>query len=56
MTVAQSFSATDPRVARTIDGKALARTIGAETARQVAELHARTETPLLAAADDAPSS
>ena len=42
MTAAQSFSATDPRVARTIDGKALARTIGAETARQAAELHART--------------
>ncbi|MCK0532770.1 bifunctional 5,10-methylenetetrahydrofolate dehydrogenase/5,10-methenyltetrahydrofolate cyclohydrolase [Sphingobium agri] len=42
MTAAQSFSATDPRVARTIDGRALARTIGVETARQAAELHART--------------
>ena len=42
MTAAQSFSATDRHVALTIDGRALARTIGAETARQAAELHART--------------
>ena len=42
MTAAQSFSATDPRVARTIDGRALARAIGVETARRAAELHART--------------
>ena len=42
MTAAQLYSATDPRVARTIDGRSLARAIGVETARQAADLHART--------------
>ena len=42
MTAAQLYSATDPRVARTIDGRSLARAIGAETAHQAADLHART--------------
>ena len=41
MTAAQSYSATDRQVARTIDGTALARKIGAETARKAAELHER---------------
>ena len=42
MTAAQLYSATDPRVARTIDGRSLARALGVETARQAADLHART--------------
>ena len=42
MTAAQSFSATEPRMATTIDGKALAREMSADTARQAAELRART--------------
>jgi len=42
MTPAQSSSATEPRMAAVIDGKALARTIGEDTARQAAALHERT--------------
>jgi len=42
MTPAQSYSATEPRMAAVIDGKALARTIGEDTARQAAALHERT--------------
>ena len=42
MTPAQSYSATEPRMAAVIDGKALARTIGEDTAQQAAALHERT--------------
>jgi len=42
MTPAQSSSAIEPRMAAVIDGKALARTMGEDTAQQAAALHERT--------------